>query len=180
MIPPAGAGLHGSAEVRAFAELPPFPGALVDRLCRLVLLGVLPAVAEGDLARFGEALEALQAGVGEGFAPAQGGVFARPELAEIAEILRGEGLVGVGQSSWGPTLYGFTDAPADRRAAILGRVLARSGLPTGSAFWTAASRGGGDVAGRAGVKRRDRASRNPASRIHPHVAHAPVGASARG
>ena len=143
VIPPVGSGLHGAGEVRAFAELPPFPEALVDRLCRLVLLGVLPAVAEADLGRFGEALEALQEGVGRGFAPAQGGgIFARPEAAAIAAVLRSEGLVGVGQSSWGPTLYAFSDAPAVEREAILARVLERSGLPAGSASWTSASRGG--------------------------------------
>jgi beta-RFAP synthase len=40
--------------------LPPLPAALTDRLCRLVLLGLLPAVVERDLARFGEALAELQ------------------------------------------------------------------------------------------------------------------------
>jgi len=145
VIPPSGPGLHGPGEVRAFANLPPFPEALVDRLCRLVLLGVLPAVAEADLVRFGEALEALQEGVGRGFAPAQGGAFARPESAGIVEALRAEGLVGVGQSSWGPTLYGFTDAPPERRVAILARALDRAGLPPGSALWTSASRRGASL-----------------------------------
>ena len=142
VIPRFGPGLHGPGEVRAFAELPPSPDALTDRLCRLVLLGLLPAAIERDLAGFGGALEELQRRVGQGFAPAQGGAFARPELEAIAGVLRSEGLQGVGQSSWGPTLYGFTDTPEPDRTALLGRVLDRARLPDGSAFWTRASRGG--------------------------------------
>ncbi len=142
VIPRRGAGLHGLPEVRAFAELPPSPESLTDRLCRLVLLGLLPAVVERDLPRFGEALEEIQRRVGQGFAPAQGGTFARPELEAIADRLRAEGLQGVGQSSWGPTLYGFSDAPLEGRRALLGRLESRHGLGPGEVFWTPASNRG--------------------------------------
>ncbi|HEV3120639.1 MAG TPA: beta-RFAP synthase, partial [Isosphaeraceae bacterium] len=53
VVPDAQAGLHGLSEVQAFAQLPPFPEALTDRLCRLVLLGILPAVADRALDDFG-------------------------------------------------------------------------------------------------------------------------------
>ncbi len=149
-IPPQPTGLHGPGELRAFADLPPFPDALTDRLCRLVLLGLLPAVIERDLPGFSAALEELQERVGQGFAPAQGGTFARPELEAIVAGLRAEGLLGVGQSSWGPTVYGFSDAPPDRRRATLAAVLDRLALPPGSAFWTRASASGATI-------RRDRA-----------------------
>ncbi|WP_435009896.1 beta-ribofuranosylaminobenzene 5'-phosphate synthase family protein [Tundrisphaera lichenicola] len=139
VIPPRETGLHGPGEVQAFADLPPSSDALTDRLCRLVLLGLLPAAIERDLLRFGEALEELQRRVGQGFSPAQGGIFARPEAESIAGVLRTEGLHGVGQSSWGPTLYGLTDASPDHRTDILGRILRRTGLPPASAFWTSAS-----------------------------------------
>ncbi len=145
LIPPQPPGLHGSGEVQAFAALPPFPEALIDRLCRLVLLGLLPGVVEGDLAAFGSALEELQLGVGRGFAPAQGGVYARPESETIVRALRDEGLVGVGQSSWGPALYGFSDAPADRKLGLLARIDDRLGFPPGSAFWSRASASGATV-----------------------------------
>lgn len=145
VIPRPEPGLHGTGEVRAFADLPPSPDALTDRLCRLVLLGLLPAAIERDLVRFGEALDELQHRIGQGFAPAQGGIFARPDLGTIAAILRSEGLRGVGQSSWGPTLYGFTNSPEKRQSAILARIHERTGLPLGSAFWTTASRRGASL-----------------------------------
>ncbi len=142
VVPPHLTGLHGSPEVQAFAQLPPFPTATVDRLCRLVLLDLLPAVAEHDLPAFGGALAEIQDRVGQGFASAQGGLYARPDLVGLVNDLQADGLVGVGQSSWGPTIYGFSAAPSTERAAILRRLHARTGWPDGTAFWTTASRHG--------------------------------------
>ncbi len=139
VLPGRGTGLHGPGEARAFAELPPSTDALTDRLCRLVLLDLLPAVVERDLARFGSALEEIQRRVGQGFAPAQGGTFARPEWEVITGLMREVGLQGVGQSSWGPALYGFTDLDGAARADLLAEFLARASLGPGSATWTAAS-----------------------------------------
>jgi beta-ribofuranosylaminobenzene 5'-phosphate synthase len=132
-------GLHGTDELRAFAELPPIADAVTDRLCRLVLLGLLPAVLERDLESFGAALTELQQEVGRGFAPAQGGIYARPELEAIVTHLRSQGLHGVGQSSWGPTLYAFSTHPPDHRQEILERTQDRFGLQDDALFWTQAS-----------------------------------------
>ena len=145
LIPPARTGLHGDSEVRAFGQIPPLPSAVVARLCRLVLLELLPAVAEVDLAAFGAALTEIQGLVGQGFASAQGGIYARPELLTLVENLRSVGLVGVGQSSWGPTLYGFTERSNPDRSAIVQRILGSTGWPPGSVFWTAASRQGASI-----------------------------------
>ncbi len=142
VIPPDAIGLHGSPEVRAFHHLPPTLDATVDRLCRLVLLELLPAVVERDLEGFGAALAEIQARVGQGFAPAQGGIFASPDLEALVAYLRSLGLIGVGQSSWGPTLYGFCQGSTDQKSAILARVLDRTGWPEGAAFWTVASSAG--------------------------------------
>ena len=57
----ARAACHGPDENRAFANLPPFSQGVTDSLCRLVLLEILPAVLEHDLAAFGAALGELQA-----------------------------------------------------------------------------------------------------------------------
>ena len=58
MIPPWGKGLHGSEEAKLFDQLgdPSRSLRVTDSLCRLVLLGILPALAECDLRTFGEAL----------------------------------------------------------------------------------------------------------------------------
>jgi beta-RFAP synthase len=116
---PPGVGLHDAGERAAFARL---PGRLAttEALCRLVLLGLLPALAEEDLPAFGEALFDFNARAGELFAPAQGGLYAHPLTAALVEFLRGEGVRGVGQSSWGPVV--FAVVAADRAAHTAARV----------------------------------------------------------
>lgn len=145
IIPEPHQGLHGREEVHAFAQLPSIPEALTDRLCRLVLLGLLPAVTEHDLESFGEALSELQDHVGRCFAPAQGGLYARPGAEAIVQALRDEGLQGVGQSSWGPALYGFSRSPTLEREAILDRLRARFWLRPEAAFWTQANQRGASI-----------------------------------
>jgi beta-RFAP synthase len=142
LIPKQYRGLHGLNEARAFAALPPIPDPVTDRLCRLVLLGLLPAVIERNLLDFGEALAELQQLVGRCFASAQGGIYARPELDAIVAELRSQGLQGVGQSSWGPTLYGFSQAGETEREVILRRLRDRFGPGLDSPFWTSANREG--------------------------------------
>jgi beta-RFAP synthase len=105
ILPRAVLGLHGEAERRAFAQLPPTPTTCTDALCRLTLLGILPALQEGDLAAFGEALHDFNARVGQAFAPVQGGTYSSPVAAQVIEFLRSEGVYGVGQSSWGPAVF---------------------------------------------------------------------------
>jgi beta-RFAP synthase len=140
--PPRVTGIHGLDELRAFAHLPPIDERITDRLCRLVLLGLMPAVLDRDLASFGAALTELQLQVGQCFATVQGGIFARPELEPIAAEMNDEGLHGVGQSSWGPTLYGFSDKSPEQCRLIRERIRSRFGLQEDAIFWTQANRAG--------------------------------------
>lgn len=112
-------GLSDKREVEAFSGLPAIPESATAAMCKLVLLGLVPALRERNLADFGEALYELQQIVGHCFAPAQGGVYADPQLAAIAHFAR-QRTPGVGQSSWGPTLYAVTHAAdaADLAAAV--------------------------------------------------------------
>jgi len=121
LIDPHRRGIHGAAEVDAFRELPAFPEADAGRLCRLVVMRLLPAVAEEDIASFGAAVTEIQSVVGCYFAPAQGGsAFTSPDVEAVLQDLSRHGATGIGQSSWGPT--GFAFAPslddAERLAAL--------------------------------------------------------------
>jgi beta-ribofuranosylaminobenzene 5'-phosphate synthase len=98
-----GQGLHGQQEIQAFKELPPFPQQEAARLCYLLLMQGLPAVAENDIAKFGDVISQLQRSVGEHFSSAQGGVFTSPEVATAMQWLERQGAVAIGQTSWGPT-----------------------------------------------------------------------------
>jgi beta-RFAP synthase len=127
-IAPGPPGLHGEAERQAFARLagrPAAPGP-TDALCRLALLGLLPAALEADLPAFGEALTDFNAWAGELFAEAQGGAYAGPAARELVAFLLREGAAGAGQSSWGPAVFGVT-ADGDEAAALARRVRDRFG-----------------------------------------------------
>jgi beta-RFAP synthase len=106
-----GQGLHGAWEVDAFNALPVFPAAETARLCHLLLMQALPALAEGDIQRFGAVITDLQNSVGDHFAPAQGGRFTSPEVAAAMAWLESQGAVGIGQTSWGPTGFCLIATP---------------------------------------------------------------------
>jgi beta-RFAP synthase len=106
IVPPGEAGVHGAAERVAFAGLVE-PAGASDRLCRLVLLGVLPALADADFAAFGEAVHEFNARAGDLFSPVQGGTYAGEAVRDVVAELRRLGVAGVGQSSWGPGVFAF-------------------------------------------------------------------------
>jgi len=119
-------GVSGAAEQEAFDRLPAPPGRDVERVAHLVLMGLLPALMDADLPAFGESLSAIQAITGRWFAPVQGGTFAPGPSEDLVRSMAGWGALGVGQSSWGPAVYGIVrDEDAGRRLA--GRVRAALG-----------------------------------------------------
>ncbi|MDC9728123.1 MAG: GHMP kinase [Methyloprofundus sp.] len=97
-------GLHGDDEIKAFKELPPFSSQEAARLCYLLMMQALPALAEKQLNLFGDVITQLQSAVGEHFSGAQGGgVFTSKDVAEVMSFLQEQGAVAIGQTSWGPT-----------------------------------------------------------------------------
>ncbi len=131
-------GLHGAAEREAFRRLPPFPAATAARLCRVVLMAALPALAEQDLDGFGSAVAELQRAVGDHFAPVQGGRIMSPAVAEVLTWLEAEGVRGLGQSSWGPTGFAILGSAAEAERL---RAEAERRWPAGSGLAFAVSRG---------------------------------------
>jgi beta-RFAP synthase len=112
--PPISERWSGSQEQQAFARAGEVarPPGLTDTLCRIVLLGMLPAAIAGDLAGFGEAVHEFNRRSGEPFATAQGGAYAGASVAQTITAVRKLGVRGVGQSSWGPSVFavvGSTD-----------------------------------------------------------------------
>lgn len=144
VTPPTGIGLAGSDEHAAFARLPGMKPHLVDRLCGLVLLELLPSVAERKLNEFGAALVEMQRIVGQTFAPAQGGPFANSQVESIADEMTRLGLQGVGQSSWGPTLYGFLERDSQRQSTIISKIIRIYQLNMQHITWTIASQSGAE------------------------------------
>jgi beta-ribofuranosylaminobenzene 5'-phosphate synthase len=125
-VPHSDPGISGDAEVAAFAQLPAPPLSETERVAHVVLMALLPALVEGDLAAFGAALTEVQHITGGWFAPAQGGAFAPGPGERLISDMLDWGAAGVGQSSWGPAVYGIVGdatasaALADRARAALG------------------------------------------------------------
>lgn len=140
-----GQGLHGDQEIEAFRELPPFPHQEAARLCYLLMMQGLPALAEKDIEKFGEVITQLQRSVGEHFASAQGGIFTSPEVGEVIDWMAGQGAVALGQTSWGPT--GFCAIEGEARAETLKQTAERkfSHFDTLSLILASARNSGGDV-----------------------------------
>jgi beta-RFAP synthase len=119
-VPDGKPGLSGEAEAQAFERLPAPAEREVERVAHLVLMQLLPALADRDLPAFGSALSEVQRITGGWFAEAQGGPFAPGVSRTLIDKLAGWGASGVGQSSWGPAVYGIA-ATAGEAELIAGR-----------------------------------------------------------
>lgn len=119
LLRPSGkSGISGDVERAAFADLPPVPRALTDELCRIALLELLPTARTADFAGFADALYRFGHAAGQCFKSRQAGVYATDELAAIVARVRAAGVAGVGQSSWGPTLFTLHPSPDAAEAFV--------------------------------------------------------------
>lgn len=111
-------GVHGEAELQAFAKLPEFPAIHSAHIARLLLMQALPAVMEQNLKVFGSAISEIQQLVGDYFAPMQGGGhYTSSRVASAMQWLESQGVACLGQSSWGPT--GFAVVENEQQAESL-------------------------------------------------------------
>jgi beta-RFAP synthase len=137
VLPDGLEGRHGLEEQQAFQRLTEQDRGLArtDTLCRLVLLGMLPALTERDLPAFGEALYDFNVRVGEAFSPVQGGRYASKVVADLVGFIRQQGVPGVGQSSWGQAVFAVVGDPA-RGQDLTARIRDRFNLTDQQAFVT--------------------------------------------
>lgn len=128
LICPSGQqGLSGEPERRAFAQLPPVPQETTFKLHYEASDHLMPAAARGDFDTFSRSLYRYGCLAGMCFAEHQGSAFASSELNNLVEEIRSLGVQGVGQSSWGPTLFAILPSQdaADDFACQLRKLLGR-------------------------------------------------------
>ena len=114
ILMPLGEGASGDRERDLFEEACPLPAYEVERMSRILLMQMLPALLEADLPTFCAALEAFQSYGFKVFELKTQG----PLVAQCMDFLRENGGAGVGMSSWGPTVFAFgTDLSALRDRA---------------------------------------------------------------
>ncbi len=105
LIPKTAVGRFGDAEREAFTRIPPIPRSVTEWLAHEIVMNLLPAVVEGDFVSFSRSLGRYGELAGSCFASEQFGAFHDKQTADLVAHIRRLGAEGVGQSSWGPTLY---------------------------------------------------------------------------
>ena len=128
--PDADPGRNGGVEDAAMrAAVERADPSLADRIAGIVTRRVLPAIAEGRAEAFGAAVAEVGRLNGAWYADEQGGVY-RPPVGDVVASLESSPTVfGAGQSSWGPTVYGVTNADHAAAARAAGEeALAAAGV----------------------------------------------------
>jgi len=141
ICPRGNTGLSGRSEAEVFGRLPPVPAAVSYELLREMTDRLLPAAAAGDFADFAESVYRFGHRAGECYAAVQGGPFHGPRAQALVERLRGWGVAGVGQSSWGPTIYAL--CRDEQEASWLRERVQSDGLPNDCDFTVSAPRNRG-------------------------------------
>ena len=98
-------GLSGNAEQQAFDQLPTVAPGTTQRLWHEARDHLVPSVVAADFEGFSESVYRFGRLAGSCFAERQGGAYNGPQLHWLVRRVRTLGVRGVGQSSWGPTLF---------------------------------------------------------------------------
>ncbi|MEM1634676.1 MAG: GHMP kinase [Thermosphaera sp.] len=106
VVVPNGVGLTDDEEKRVFSQAFPVPVSLIHEASFHLFVEMIPSLKEKDHVGFAEGLEKFQLTVGKMFSEYQGGVFSTYSERAV-HTLKKLGIRGVGQSSWGPAVYGF-------------------------------------------------------------------------
>ena len=124
-------GPSGMPEQTAFKRLVPVPLAVTHELWQITHRELLPALRKNDLATFGEGVYRFGLLAGGCFSAVQNGPFASQPIQNLVDAIRARGVTGVGQSSWGPTVFAFTHD--QNEAEALAHTLAtEEGIDSGS------------------------------------------------
>jgi beta-RFAP synthase len=143
-VPNQHQGLSNSEENHAFDKLTVMPSCDAAQICRLIMLKLLPAIAEHDIDNFGDALTKIQVITGKHFAQAQGGTYSSQAAEECIEFMKKIKTYGVGQSSWGPALYAVVKQEEAKQTLAKVKAYLKEGLG-GEAFIAKANNRGATI-----------------------------------
>lgn len=144
IVPDEKQGLSGEQEKKAIGKLKPSK-QISEKICRLVLMQLLPSFMARDIENFGSALSELDHQTGLFFKPVQGGIYCEKLSYNLTDHLVASGAYGAGQSSWGPAIYGLTlQSEADALADNMKRYLAKNKIK-GSVMIVSACNHGAEI-----------------------------------
>jgi beta-RFAP synthase len=113
--------VHGAAEAESFARIAAASPAEKIKLQHIACEQLLPSAAAGDFQNFAAAIELYNRSSGMLFAAIQGGPYNGTKVESLIEWLAGEGVRGVGQSSWGPSVFAWFES-RDHAESLVSRV----------------------------------------------------------
>lgn len=119
-------GVHGTNEVDMFRQLAPVLESVSSELLCEMRERMLPAARAGDIQEFGESVYRFGYRAGMCYAAIQTGAYFSEQAAQLVSAIRGCGIAGTGQSSWGPTIFAL--CRDSDQAAWLARELNHQGL----------------------------------------------------
>jgi beta-ribofuranosylaminobenzene 5'-phosphate synthase len=141
-IPAIGVGKHGAEEVEIFNKHCPIPSADVEKLSRIILMQILPAISEHNLERFGAGLTKIQS-IG----------FKRIENELQSDIVQSlqqfyleNGAAGTGLSSFGPATFAVVESELKAKDLVTKteEYLKNNGI-IGTIFYTGANNTGAKI-----------------------------------
>lgn len=103
--PLTGSGLAGEREQNAMDAANRNLAPLTEQLIAEAREHLIPAAATGNFPDFAASLGRYCELAGQFYSDVQGGPYNGPAVAALAAKIRALGHVGLGQSSWGPTLF---------------------------------------------------------------------------
>jgi beta-ribofuranosylaminobenzene 5'-phosphate synthase len=99
-------GSHGQSEVDIFQKSFPLDEVEIGRVCRVILMQMVPGILEKDIETFGSAINNIQE---IGFKNIEVKLKS-PLVPNMLSIMNHAGSYGSGMSSFGPTVYGLTNS----------------------------------------------------------------------
>ncbi len=97
--------VEGTEEETRFSECPAPDELLVEQLESLLEHELVPALEQANFESFAECVTRYNHDAGMLFAAVQGGPYHGPDITQLVQTIQGIGVYGVGQSSWGPTVF---------------------------------------------------------------------------
>ena len=99
--------VSGQLEREKFSRLKPASEKVGHELRRLAIEEIMPAAKQGQFREFADATRIYNELSGRLFASVQGGSYNGKAVTRVIEWLRDQGVLGHGQSSWGPGVFAW-------------------------------------------------------------------------
>jgi beta-RFAP synthase len=110
--------VSGKQEREKFSRLKPASEKVGHELRRLVIEEIMPAAKRGQFSSFADATRIYNELSGQLFASVQGGSYNGKAVTRVIEWLSDRGVIGHGQSSWGPGVFAWFESQKSAEAGL--------------------------------------------------------------